>query len=248
MFAIKSLNEFKSLVLLSVTFIIILSLLPFLFWNTTLSSPYMNIITSITSLLAFIFLIYGTWWSHKNHKNIFKPFLPAARTGSGTGALALSVSPLDCESLNIMYGFDFLYRGNHNELLVEALGLPPALERMLEIPGATVLGSEPALQLALDADCRTQCRLSFEARTAAYHVRTGEFPEDQLSVYFTARRYGSLDPGETYVSAMRRWPESAPNWSTATSSTASSNRCSKRSRFGRTEALAAVRPESRSLS
>jgi hypothetical protein len=35
-------------------------------------------------------------------------------------------------------------------------------------------------------------------------VRTGEFPEDQLSVYFTARRYGSLDPGETYVSAMRR--------------------------------------------
>jgi hypothetical protein len=89
-------------------------------------------------------------------------------------------------------------------LLVEALGLSPALERMLEIPGATVLGSEPALQLALDADCRTQCRLSFEARTAAYHVRTGEFPEDQLSVYFTARRYGSLDPGETYVSAMRR--------------------------------------------
>jgi len=117
---------------------------------------------------------------------------------------ALSVSPLDCESLNIMYGFDFMYRGNHSELLVEALGLPPALERMLEVPGATVLGCEPALQLALDEDCRTQCRLSFEARTAAYHVRTGEFPEEQLSVYFTARRYGSLDPGETYVSALQR--------------------------------------------
>lgn len=73
MFAIKSLNEFKSLVLFSVAFIIILSILPFLFWNTTLSSPYMNILTSITSLLAFIFLIYGTWWSLKNHKNIFKP-------------------------------------------------------------------------------------------------------------------------------------------------------------------------------
>ena len=75
---------------------------------------------------------------------------------------------------------------------------------MLEIPGATVLGSEPSLQLALDAECRTQCRLSVETRTAAYHVRTGEYPEDQLSVYFTARRYGSLDPGETFVSAMQR--------------------------------------------
>ena len=117
---------------------------------------------------------------------------------------ALSVSPLDCESLNVMYGFDFTFRGNHSELLVEALGLAPSLERMLEIPGAMVLGSEPALQLALDEDCRVQCRLSFETRTSAYHVRTGEYPEDQLSVYFTARRCGSLDPGENYVGAMQR--------------------------------------------
>jgi hypothetical protein len=115
---------------------------------------------------------------------------------------ALTVSALDCESLNVMFGFDFTYRGNHNELLVEALGLSPALERMLDIPGATVLGNEPCLQLALDEDCRTQCRLSIEARTGAYHVRTGEYPEEQLSVYFTARRYGSLDAGQTYVSAM----------------------------------------------
>jgi hypothetical protein len=87
-------------------------------------------------------------------------------------------------------------------LLVEALGLSPGLERMLDIPGATVLGHEPCLQLALDEDCRTQCRLTIEARTGAYHVRTGDYPEEQLSVYFTARRYGSLDSGQTYVSAM----------------------------------------------
>src|SRR5690606_34098781 len=30
---------------------------------------------------------------------------------------SLSISPLDCESLNVMYGFDFTYRGNHNQLL-----------------------------------------------------------------------------------------------------------------------------------
>jgi len=120
---------------------------------------------------------------------------------------ALTVSPLDCESLNIMFGFDFTYRGNHNQLLVEALGVAPGLERMTEIPGATILGNEPTLQFALDEDCRTQCRLSVESRTGAYHVRTGEFPEEQLSVYFTTRRYGSLDPGETYVSAMKRLAE-----------------------------------------
>ena len=119
----------------------------------------------------------------------------------------LSVSPLDCESLNVMFGFDFMYRGNHNELLVEVLGIAPALERLADLPGATVLGSELGLQLSLDADCRTQCRLSIEPRTTAYHVRTGDYPEEQLSVYLTTRRYGSLDPGETYVSAMRRLAE-----------------------------------------
>ncbi len=117
---------------------------------------------------------------------------------------ALTVSPLDCETLNVMFGFDFTYRGNHNQLLMEALGVIPAFQRMAELPGASVVGNEPSFHIALDDDCRVQCRLSFETRTSAYHVRTGEYPEEQLSVYLTARRYGSLDNGETYVRAMRQ--------------------------------------------
>jgi hypothetical protein len=120
---------------------------------------------------------------------------------------ALSISPLDCESLNLMYGFDFTYRGNHNQLVAEALGVIPAYEKMLEVAGSTVIANEPTLQLALDDECRTQCRVSIETRTSAYNVRTGEFPEEQLSVYLTARRYGSLDPGETFVGALERLTE-----------------------------------------
>jgi hypothetical protein len=116
----------------------------------------------------------------------------------------LSVSPLDCESLNVMYGFDYTYRGNHHRLLVDALGVIPAFEKMTEISGATLLANEPSIQFALDEECRTQCRLSIETRTSAYHVRTKEFPEEQISVYFTARRYGSLDGDESFVSGMRK--------------------------------------------
>jgi hypothetical protein len=35
-------------------------------------------------------------------------------------------------------------------------------------------------------------------------VRTGEFAEEQLSVYVTARQYGSLEGGETYVDTVER--------------------------------------------
>jgi hypothetical protein len=47
-----------------------------------------------------------------------------------------------------------------------------------------------------------QCRLSIETRTNAYQIRTGEFPEEQLSVYVTARRYGGLGPDATYVQVL----------------------------------------------
>ncbi len=117
---------------------------------------------------------------------------------------AMSISPLDCESLNLMFGFDFTYRGNHNQLVAEALGVPPALERLMHIPGATMVSYEPNLQFSVDDDCRIQCRVGVETRTSAYHVRTREYPEEQISVYVTARRFGSLDPGETYVGAIER--------------------------------------------
>ena len=66
----------------------------------------------------------------------------------------LSVSPLDCEALDLLFGFDFTYRGNHNQLVAEALGVSPALERMLDVPGSTVINYEPTITLALDEECR----------------------------------------------------------------------------------------------
>ena len=120
---------------------------------------------------------------------------------------ALSVSPLDCEALDLLAGFDFTYRGNHNELVTEALGLCPAFEQLAGVPGAKFINHEPNITIALDEDCRTQCRLSIETRTTPYHVRTGEFQEEQLSVYVTARRYGSLEPGTTYNTALAELDE-----------------------------------------
>ena len=118
----------------------------------------------------------------------------------------LSVSPLDCESINMMFGFDFTYRGNHNELIAEALGVMPAFESFMNSGGRAV-SFEPAMQIALDDECRIQCRLNLESRTNAFHLRTGQFPEEQLSVYVTARRFGSLDQDETFVDAINQLAE-----------------------------------------
>ena len=115
----------------------------------------------------------------------------------------LSISPLDCESLDYMFGFDFTYRGNHHALVSEALGVIQPFEKASELPGYQVISNDPSIQFSLDEDCRTQCRIAIEPRTSAYHIRTGEFPEEQLSVYLTLRRYGSLDPSTNYVDTLQ---------------------------------------------
>ena len=116
----------------------------------------------------------------------------------------LSVSPLDCEALDYMLGFDFAYSGNHDALVAEALGTVVALEGLMDIPGSEVLNYEPAITLSLDESCRRQARLMIETRTNAYHVRTGNYPDDQLSVYLTARHTGSLEGGETFHTLLDR--------------------------------------------
>lgn len=120
---------------------------------------------------------------------------------------ALSISPLDCEALDLLIGFDFTYRGNHNQLIAEALGICPALEPVASMPGARIINNEPNLTFALDEQCRMQCRLSIEPRTNAYQIRTGEYQEEPISVYITARQYGSLAADQTYVETLTRLAE-----------------------------------------
>lgn len=115
----------------------------------------------------------------------------------------LTISLLDCEALDVTYGFDFTYEGNHDEIVAEALGLGPGLEGLLERPGARAINYEPSLTLALEESCRLQCRLSVETRTTVFQVRTGEFAKDQISVYFSIRQYWTGEPNRTFLSSFR---------------------------------------------
>jgi hypothetical protein len=116
----------------------------------------------------------------------------------------LSVSPLDCEAIDFMVGFDFAYRGNHDALVAEALGASSAIDGLLDIPGSQMLNFEPSVTISLDESCRRQARLMIETRTTAYQVRRGEYQEDPISVYFTVRQYGSLSSNTSYEATLQQ--------------------------------------------
>jgi hypothetical protein len=119
----------------------------------------------------------------------------------------LDFSFLDCEAMDVLFAFDFMFTGNHDEVVAEALGTNTTLEKLIQMPGGRVINYEPSLMLALDDQCRLQCRLSVETRTNAYQIRTGQFPESPISVYFTVRQYwgrqGYKTFGESYQNQRR---------------------------------------------
>ena len=112
----------------------------------------------------------------------------------------LSVNPIDCDCLTLLFSFDFNYQGNHNALISETLGMSPILEKFHQIQSGALLNLEPSLVLTLSEDHRTQCRFSIETRTTEEHLRAQEFPEEELTVYLSMKRYGSLDEGESLQS------------------------------------------------
>ncbi len=112
-----------------------------------------------------------------------------------TAPFHLSLSHVDCEAIDFLMGFDFQYRGNHNQLVADALGTPSAFEPFRDIPNSQLMRFEPSLVFSLDSECRLQCRVKIGTRTTDEQIRLKEYPTENVSVYLTVRHYGCL-PGK----------------------------------------------------
>lgn len=147
-------------------------------------------------------------WASLDARRLCTGFVnpPALEDGDAHNERVLEMAPyhldlhaMQAESMDVLYYFDFLYQGNHDEVVAEALATGTPLEGLVQIPGGRVLHYQPTLMMALDDACQLQCRLSIETRTNAYQVRTGHFPESPVSVYFTVRQFWGKQPFKTFA-------------------------------------------------
>ena len=102
----------------------------------------------------------------------------------------LGVNHLDIDSLDVTFGMDFMYRGNHDEIIAEAFFEGNVFGCLLDLPHSRALGFSPTVLTAISEDCRTQARISVESKTSCYEVRSERYTtEEPISVYFTVRQY-----------------------------------------------------------
>ncbi len=71
----KSTSRLKSGVLLSLAIFIFLTLLPFTFWDSSITPLYINFLVPLMSFLVSLLMIYATWWSYKNNKKLLNPWI-----------------------------------------------------------------------------------------------------------------------------------------------------------------------------
>jgi hypothetical protein len=102
----------------------------------------------------------------------------------------LNVTALDIDSLDITIGMDFDYRGNHDEVIVEALLSSSPLNCLLDLPLSNAIDCSPEIVVSLSEDRRTQARISVESKTTVFDPREKEHLRDKfISLIFNVRQY-----------------------------------------------------------
>lgn len=114
----------------------------------------------------------------------------------------MSISPLDVDSIEILYGFDLMAGGNHDAIVLDALIPGSPLAALLEIPGAVPTDCQPIIGMTFGA--RGDMEIYFEVKTRAAGNSHRESGGDPISVYLTLRKMGPFSELKDLRSAFQR--------------------------------------------
>ncbi|RME36883.1 MAG: hypothetical protein D6788_10700 [Planctomycetota bacterium] len=127
---------------------------------------------------------------------------PNTETVQRFGGLILTQAPyhfsftdIDYDHLEVIYGFDLDYSGNHDQLVAETFWADHFVSALLfGDEAAHVIDAQPYFGIALTKSCDLQAYVEVKSRTTTYEVRNGTFEGEPISIFLTARKYWGLDP------------------------------------------------------
>ncbi len=102
----------------------------------------------------------------------------------------LSISPLDVEYVELVFGFDIEAETNRNEVVFDALLADSPLSGLVDTERESVLDSQPFIGFSLSHRCDVQAFVEIKTRTRPREVAAGRYDNEPISVYLTVRRYG----------------------------------------------------------
>lgn len=127
----------------------------------------------------------------------------------------LSFSDIDFDHLEVVYGFDLEYGGNHDQLVAETLmGGHAAAGFLFGDESAHVIDAQPYFGVALSPECDLQAYIEVKSRTTTYEVRNQVFEGEPISVFLTVRKYWGVQPAGSLVDVLRALFDTAEEMAT----------------------------------
>jgi hypothetical protein len=109
----------------------------------------------------------------------------------------LTISPLDIDYLELMFGFDIECKGNHDEVVHEALFADTPLGGLLNptdgAAGAKILDAQPVFGMSLSDDGLLQAYFEVKTRRRTRRGSGRRYAEEPIGLFVTLRRYGPID-------------------------------------------------------
>lgn len=112
----------------------------------------------------------------------------------------LTLTELDVDYLEVFYGFDMEYSGNHDQLIADTLFRDhPLAAFIMGDDAAHTIDCQPYFGVALTPKCDVQAHLEIKSRTSSFEVRTGQYDSQLLSVNLSVRRYWGFEDANDLV-------------------------------------------------
>jgi hypothetical protein len=102
----------------------------------------------------------------------------------------LSISPLDIDMLEVVFGFDFETEHDRDSVVFDALLANTPLAHLVDGDFERVIEAQPAIGISLGD--RGDLQAAFEVRTRPRVPVAGERGGDPISVFLTVRKFGPL--------------------------------------------------------
>ena len=102
----------------------------------------------------------------------------------------LSFSDLDYDHLEVTYGFDLEYQGNHDQLVAETLlGESAGVGFLFGDRAARIIDVQPYFGIAITPGCDLQAYVEIKSRTTTFEVRSESYDGAPITVFLTVRKY-----------------------------------------------------------
>lgn len=104
----------------------------------------------------------------------------------------LTISPLDVDYVELLFGFDLECKANHDAVVFEALFGNSPVAALTRGADTNVLDVQPVFGLALGDRGEIQAHFEVKTRTKNRRGNAGRYKHEPISIFLTVRKYGPV--------------------------------------------------------